>query len=421
MPCDDNESSTCDLQHDHMSALQVNLVHSHRHNSAESEDGQRLSETAGIKLVSEEEFKELHELCHVVGLKSACADLSRASVREVANAVENAPCQDVGDTRILFAHVMKTAGLSIDSYLDCRCSHEGCAIQKHDHDHKTVGNKKCETSLCALHGKILNASDRCGERFERITSRFTVLRDPVSRVWSFYNYLSRWYIPYQQRTLISILDNYGQEDLNEGLKDSQRCEHCHKELVNRMVLGNFCGNYTLCRSLEQGAHMDKASLATATAAAIKVLDNFDAVFFQSDLTTFVTDFEAQPKIFPTTAANASAAVNPSGCELPKDNPSSYRWGALDNVTAKRIIEMNSADVELFRHAADKWYDGKWLPRTEQVEVMGGASDHRKTVFVKTVLVLVMLVMFLTVLWCESSMRGPEAETNLVEKKKQLAK
>mmetsp|Transcript_16422 Transcript_16422/g.30233 ORF Transcript_16422/g.30233 Transcript_16422/m.30233 type:complete len:442 (-) Transcript_16422:54-1379(-) len=415
LSCDENEDHGCALQEDHVSALQVKLIR-HRQNSSDLKDGEQLSDTGESHLVSAEELKELHQLCHEVGLQRACANLSKLSAGgNRDDAAASLPCQDVGDTRILFAHVMKTAGESVDEYLKCRCTHEGCAVQLHDHAHKTVGNKQCDTSLCALHGKILNASDRCGDRYEKLTARFTVLRDPVSRVWSFYNYLSRWYIPYQQRTLVSILEKYGEEDLNEGLADSEQCEHCHKELVNRMVLGNFCGNYALCSSLEEGPQTDERALAEATAAAMKVLGNFDAVFFQSDLGDFVAEFENVSKIFPTTAANASFPVNPAGCLLPEDkNPTIYRWGALDNVTAKLIREKNWADVLLYQYAADKWHMGELNLEGTRITVIDGSTGSI-SLFVKVALIVTVVAAFLALVWLDSKMQGPGGEANLPEK------
>jgi hypothetical protein len=70
---------------------------------------------------------------------------------------------------------------------------------------------------------------------------FTIIRDPVDRVWSFYNYLRRWYKPYQDHSLYDILLNYKTWDLNGGLPDNQKCKHCHRQLSNAMVYGHFAG------------------------------------------------------------------------------------------------------------------------------------------------------------------------------------
>lgn len=51
----------------------------------------------------------------------------------------------------------------------------------------------CAPSICTTHTDAKHNLNEtyCGWAFANATM-FTVIRDPVERVWSFYNYLSRW-------------------------------------------------------------------------------------------------------------------------------------------------------------------------------------------------------------------------------------
>merc|ERR1719238_1585943 len=67
---------------------------------------------------------------------------------------------------------------------------------------------------------------------------FSILRDPVDRVWSFYNYLRPMYKPYQQYTLDWILEN-DHVDLETNLTEGEKCMFCAKQLKNAMTEVHF--------------------------------------------------------------------------------------------------------------------------------------------------------------------------------------
>merc|ERR1719329_1526025 len=120
---------------------------------------------------------------------------------------------------LVFHHVMKTGGIAVDEFMACHCLHEGCSVKFHELPiQHPLGYEKCKPSVCSFHGNMRKTHAFCGKEFAT-SKRFTVLRNPVDRVWSFYNYISRWFEPFQQRSLESVLASYG-EDLNVGITDA---------------------------------------------------------------------------------------------------------------------------------------------------------------------------------------------------------
>lgn len=148
--------------------------------------------------------------------------------------------------KLVFQHVMKTGGISVESFLKCACAERPdrlCTIRiKANHwsttTHPEGEPSDCSPSICSTHAAATDLEEACGEEFASAT-RFTTIREPVSRVWSFYNYLRRWYKPYKHYTLKEILQNYSSLDLNEGLQENEMCLHCHYQLSNAMVTHHY--------------------------------------------------------------------------------------------------------------------------------------------------------------------------------------
>lgn len=283
--------------------------------------------------------EELMVLCHSVGLVNACEQLATWSEMEDSNRMESQDSgQEVGhclpEGKIVFQHVMKTGGLSVDSWFQQTCDEHAdalCSIKRHDGRSGIVQPKKyhqsCAPSICTTHGAAYRTVEACGPSFEH-AARFTVIRDPVTRVWSFYNYISRWYKPYQQTSLKEILSNYETWDPNHGLSDKDQCLHCHKQLSNAMAKHHFAGPNGTLKEAKRTLENMKLVIETHS------VDKIPALF--ADLVIF-------PESKPISGNTAYT--------MPRSNPSNYRWGKYpDSVTEALIKQYNQMDIELYQHA-----------------------------------------------------------------------
>lgn len=136
-----------------------------------------------------------------------------------------------------FLHIMKTGGLSVDARIQCGCDNwsPGCLYWSADRKVKLKGSTECtDVAVDSTHfftAALVNPAP--------IT--VTILRDPVSRVWSFYRYLRRWYVPYQNKTLEWNLETVDSKVRfatpgADDLFDAENCSFCERELVNGMSM-----------------------------------------------------------------------------------------------------------------------------------------------------------------------------------------
>lgn len=137
-----------------------------------------------------------------------------------------------------FLHIMKTGGLSVDARIQCGCNNwsPGCLYWSADRKVKMKGEAECkDVAVDSTHyftAALINPAP--------IT--VTILRDPVSRVWSFYRYLRRWYVPYQNKTLEWNLETIDSKvrlatpGADDHFADAENCTFCEKELINGMSM-----------------------------------------------------------------------------------------------------------------------------------------------------------------------------------------
>eukprot|EP00448_Togula_jolla_P029490 CAMPEP_0170620762 /NCGR_PEP_ID=MMETSP0224-20130122/28231_1 /TAXON_ID=285029 /ORGANISM="Togula jolla, Strain CCCM 725" /LENGTH=333 /DNA_ID=CAMNT_0010946957 /DNA_START=39 /DNA_END=1040 /DNA_ORIENTATION=+ len=279
---------------------------------------------------------ELAQLCDMIGLARACNDphlqSSKLTPKNDFLRTEEEPSACLPAGKVIFVHVMKTGGLSVDAFLRDACTENPvaqCSLRRHDGARGLQGNTNChKPSICTSHESMLGALDVCGDEF-RDAVYFTVLRDPVSRVWSFYNYISRWYKPYQTMTLIEVYDAIrAGKDLNEGLRNDEMCHHCEMQLKNAMSNHSF-------EQPDGALSQWKDQLRSLQLILdISSLDRFG-------------ELTAQAKLFPELRALSS----PTEVAMLHENSVPSRWGEHpDWMTEQCIRDWNQQDVELYEFA-----------------------------------------------------------------------
>jgi len=297
---------------------------------------------------------ELGQLCDVIGLQRACPAFSsywRIPNGEETPAEQQLAAQRAADNlkslkepieclpagRLVFVHVMKTGGLSIDSFLQRSCElhpEAACSIQRHDGWIGVEGRVKCDSpSICASHKPMETDVEMCGSSFNN-ASYFTVLREPVSRVWSFYNYISRWYKPYQQLTLKEVYEAADNgTDLNAGLPKEEQCFHCVGQLSDAMVSLSFAGDEDLTLDAAK-AHLDKLKAIMD----IEALDRFPEI---------AQEVELFPELFESALSSKTGRL----LTMTHENTVEPRWGHFpDKETAKLIRAHNMKDIHLYEYA-----------------------------------------------------------------------
>merc|ERR1719230_489273 len=80
----------------------------------------------------------------------------------------------VPEGRLLFLHIMKAGGTSIDTYLACHCVKVGCSMNLSlGPYHELHGHTNCPPSVCSTHGVYRDRKALCGDGFEHPTKVMT--------------------------------------------------------------------------------------------------------------------------------------------------------------------------------------------------------------------------------------------------------
>ena len=197
---------------------------------------------------------------------------------------------------VAFIHVMKTGGIAVDDFIACACRQGelNCAMQRSDGSQRVEGKKACGApSIATAHASAVAFSSGSGKWAEWEAARtFTVLRDPVSRVWSFYKYIRRWYRPYQERDLayhLAVLNTSmhnatapdadaiwglranGPSGKKKTTKDSP-CVHCGHNLIDGMTR-QFGASEDAARPPASAAALERAKASLLGMAGVGFTDD----------------------------------------------------------------------------------------------------------------------------------------------------
>lgn len=252
----------------------------------------------------------------------------------------------VKEGRLLFLHIMKAGGTSVDSFLACHCKRVGCSLQLSLGPlHFLHGNKNCERpAMCTTHGEYRNRKELCGDDFENPAKVITLFREPVSRVFSFYNYEKQqgWALPplaelYEQCETGNLLAKSGEIEKIE--KDKPIFYVC-SQIMNQMVMNTFAD-----KDLVYSSKWDQELVSQAK----NVVAKLDATFFLEDFDRFVTAFGDAGLV----EENYINKNDPT-CELGHSNPTACPTCAKEPTAleVELIKRHNEMDLALYAFAKD---------------------------------------------------------------------
>ena len=240
-----------------------------------------------------------------------------------------------------FVHSMKAGGLALDDYILCRRgANSSIAIERHEGPHFEGVYPRaasCAPSILMTHDRLWQAAEW------RQARRVFVLRHPVSRVWSFYNFIARWFVPFRAHPLSEILGGAVRDpnELNNltvartldlectpgncNCRCIKRCEHCYFELFNGIT-----------RQLSTAPLPDDPRALTEQHfdEAVRALNSSD-VGSLAEMFAAVREWPVLP-----------AATLP-GCRLRERNPTHYYYSSLSGETEAMIRAANVYDLRLW--------------------------------------------------------------------------
>jgi len=316
--------------------------------------------------------------------------------------------------RLVFVHIMKCGGLSVDAKLRCHCASATatpCALLREDgsakhasnstgdliarfRDSMLYGDARCAGGPACVDAVASNALVRGPEARSSLCSAsilathaslsairarpywvdahyIIVLREPVSRVWSFYQYVRRKQHEFQSRPLVYFLKRW-RSFVPNGTAAGGFSPHMHWQLSNWMTSQLAAAPKDSLRLAElverqrvlslplaadeeqRGGSPRELALEQAKAALMRM----DVVGLTEDMAGFERVLAARwPDTFGEALGRAGRCRIPSGTEA--RNPTSKHAASptygnasrtLDDETRKAISELNALDVSLYAFA-----------------------------------------------------------------------
>lgn len=267
-------------------------------------------------------------------LTAAHSAFNRSIIEE---GIEDGPgvCR-VPQGQLLFLHIMKAGGTSIDSFLACHCNRVGCGMTlslgpfRENH-----GHTNCPPALCSTHGDYRDRKELCGEEFANPAKVMTAFREPVSRVFSLFNYEIE-----QGHNLSSIANVYKDCDAEQQDENKPLGWLC-AAMTNHVVIKTVADKVVPYSSKWDDALMKQAK---------DVVSSLDAIWFLEDFERFATSFGEASLV---ENSYTSEWANKPRCDVGHSNPTECpRCQKAPTAEEVELIKKhNEMDIALYNFAA----------------------------------------------------------------------
>lgn len=197
-------------------------------------------------------------------------------------------------------------------------------------------NRSCEPTIVTQHAGVV-----FDDKVTNTTLIVVVLRDIAERVWSFYQYLRRWYVPFKKRPLEFFLQAGPTYDPSSDVSFAadKGCKICMHHLHNAYVWQLASYNCPNCGALDTMPYAERVVTEDIFQRACKNLKGVVTGTLEEIQDILAHRMDSFASQFPPPFK--------SKCTLPHSNPTKKK-SALTDATRQAIMDANRWDERLLK-------------------------------------------------------------------------